>query len=189
MWRNESMDLGQVVIDTADILKYIDDSGSRFKEFHPGIGPYGEPQLVKLVAAEMSRLPQYSSGVTTMRTPDLFIRKHWALEVKLARPFGDNDRCAENWSVNLLHPYSGNTSLLGDCLKLQAFNCEERKGVLAIGYEHEPAQIPLEPLWSAFELIAAGVMNLNLGPRVVARRCGLIHPVHQQLVVIGWELR
>jgi len=183
------MDLEQVVTDTADVLTRLDNSGSRFKDFQPGIGPYGEPQLVKLVAAELSELPRYSPGVTTMRTPDLLIRKYWALEIKLVRPYGDNNRVAENWSVNLLHPYSGNASLLGDCLKLQSLKCEEQKGVLAIGYEHEPPQITLEPLWTAFELLAAGVMNVSLGPRLVARRCGLIHPVHQQLVVIGWELR
>jgi hypothetical protein len=91
--------------------------------------------------------------------------------------------------VNLLHPYAGNTSLLGDCLKLQLFPCEEQKGVLAIGYEHEPAEIDLEPLWRAFELLAAGVMNLNLGPRVVTRRNGLIHPVHRQVIVVGWQLK
>jgi hypothetical protein len=79
-----------------------------------------------------------------MRTPDLLIEEHWALELKLARPFGDNGRAAENWSANLLHPYSGNTSLLGDCLKLKAMTRSEQKGVIAIGYEHTPAQISLE---------------------------------------------
>lgn len=182
------MDLEQVVIDAANVLKQIDNSGSRFKEFRPGVGPYGEPQLLKLAAEEMCKFPQYSSGVTTMRTPDLLIRKHWALEIKLVRPFGDNNRLAENWSVNLLHPYSGNTSLLGDCLKLQSLNCEERKAVMAIGYEHEPAQVSLEPLWMAFELRADRIMSVSLGSRVVARRSGLVHPVHQQLIVIGWEL-
>jgi hypothetical protein len=183
------MDLEQVVVDTADVLKRIDNSGAIFKNFRPGIGPFGEPQLVKLVAAELNQLQRYSSGVATMRTPDLLIREHWALEIKLARLFGDNDRLAENWSVNLLHPYAGNTSLLGDCLKLKSLKCEERKGVLAIGYEHRPAEVDLEPLWSAFELLAAGIMNLKLGPRVVARRDGLIHPVHQQVIVVGWQLR
>lgn len=182
------MDLEQVIIDMADVLKRIDNSNATFKDFQPGVGPFGEPQLVKLVAAEMSQLPRYSSGVSTRRTPDLLILKHWALEIKLARPFGDNNRLAENWSVNLLHPYTGNTSLLGDGLKLQSFQCEEQKGVLAIGYEHEPAQLDLEPLWSAFELLATGVMKLNLGPRIIARRNGLIHPVHQQVIVVGWQL-
>jgi hypothetical protein len=178
------MDLDRVIIDIADVLKRIDNFGATFKDFRPGIGPFGEPQLVK-----MSLLPRYSSGVSTMRTPDLLIHKHWALKIKIARPFGDNNRLAENWSVNLLHPYPGNTSLLGDCLKLQLSQCEEKRGVLAIGYEHEPAKVDLEPLWRGFELLAAGVMNVNLGARAMARRTGLIHPVHQQVIVAGWQMR
>jgi hypothetical protein len=123
-----------------------------------------------------------------MRTPDLLIERHWALEIKIVRPFGDNGKPAENWSVNLLHPYYGNTSLLGDCLKLQAMMRSEQKGVIAIGYEHNPAQIPLEPLWKAFEVVAAAVLNINLGARTEVNREGLIHPVHQPLVVVGWKV-
>ena len=110
------------------------------------------------------------------------------LEIKLARPFGDNGKVAENWSVNLLHPYPGNMSLLGDCLKLQGLTCQERRGALAIGYEHDRPQIALEPLWRGFELLAVGVMNVRLGARVLARRTDLIHPVHQQVIVAGWEV-
>lgn len=123
-----------------------------------------------------------------MRTPDLLLPGNWALEIKIARPFGDNGNLAENWSVNLLHPYSGNTSLLGDCLKLQSLEGTERKGVIAVGYEHDPPRVQLEPLWKSFELIAQNVMNIEIGTRALARRKGLIHPVHQQLIVVGWEI-
>jgi hypothetical protein len=182
------MDIETVVQDIADALKRIDSSRVPFKHFQPGVGPYGEPQLVRLVAAGLNSIPRYGGGVKTKRTPDLVIEKHWALEIKLARPFGDNGKPAENWSVNLLHPYPGNTSLLGDCLKLQAMACSEQKGVIAIGYEHDPAQVSLEQLWKAFELIAAAVLNVRLGARVEAIRDGLIHPVHQRLVVVGWKI-
>jgi hypothetical protein len=182
------MDLAHVVNDIADVIKEIDIAGDRFKDFQPGVGPYGEPQLVKLVATKLSSLPRYGAGVKTKRTPDLLVSGHWALEVKLARPFGDNGRTAENWSVNLLHPYEGNTSLLGDCVKLLASTCQLRKGVIGIGYEHDPPQITLEPLWRGFELLASEVMGVKLGARAMARRTGLIHPVHQQLIVVGWEV-
>src|SRR6266478_5800532 len=121
------MDLEAVVQNIADVLKRIDSSGAPFKQFQPGVGPHGEPQLVKLIAEGLNTIPQYEGCVRTMRTPDLLIEKHWALEIKLARPFGDNGKLAENWSVNLLHPYPGNTSLLGDCLKLQAITRSEQK--------------------------------------------------------------
>jgi hypothetical protein len=140
------------------------------------------------VAARLNDIPQYSGRVSTKRTPDLLIQGQWALEVKLARPFGNDGNPAENWSVNLLHPYSGNTSLLGDCLKLQTLTCPEQKGALAIGYEHDPSQISLEPLWKAFEVVAAAVLNIQLGPRAEAKRNGLVHPVHQRLVVVGWKV-
>lgn len=182
------MDIEAVVQDIADVLKRIDSSRLPFKKFQPGVGPYGEPQLVKLVAAGLNNIEQYAGCVKTMRTPDLLIEKHWALEIKLARPFGDNGKSAENWSVNLLHPYSGNTSLLSDCLKLQGSTRSEQKGVIAIGYEHDPAQVSLEPLWKAFEIVAAGVLNIQLGPRAEAHRDSLIHPVHQRLVVVGWKI-
>ena len=31
----------------AEALKWIDQTGIPFKNFHPGVGPYGEPQLLK----------------------------------------------------------------------------------------------------------------------------------------------
>jgi hypothetical protein len=182
------MELETIVEDVADVLKGIDRSSAPFRQFQPGIGPYGEPQLVKLVAAHLRDFSRYGQTVKTMRTPDLLISGHWALEIKLARPFGDNGKPAENWSVNLLHPYNGNTSLLGDCLKLQSMTCGEQRGVLAIGYEHEPPQVSLEPLWRAFEVVATEVLDIRLGPRVQAKRNGLVHPVHQQLTVIGWKV-
>jgi hypothetical protein len=182
------MDLERVVENIADGLKHIDGSGVAFKHFQPGIGPYGEPQLVNLVATYLNSIPRYGNTVKTMRTPDLLICGHWALEIKLARPFGDNGKLAENWSVNLLHPYHGNTSLLGDCLKLQSLNCEEQKGVIAIGYEHDPPQVSLEPLLDSFEVVARQVLHIQLGRRTEARRSALVHPVHQQLVVAGWKI-
>jgi hypothetical protein len=189
------LDLETVIGDIADILKGIDSSRVRFKssrppykEFQPGIGPCPEPQLVKLIAEGLNRIPRYGGVARTRRTPDLLIEKHWAIEIKIARPFGDNGKLAENWSVNLLHPYPGNTSLLGDCLKLTELSCSEQKAVIAVGYEHDPAQVSLEPLLKAFEVVAATVLNNKLGPRTEAIRDGLVHPIHQRLGIVGWEV-
>lgn len=172
------MDLERVVVDIADALKSIDCSGVPFKGFQAGVGPYGEPQLLKMVAEHLNRSPQYPLGVKTMLTPDLLIAGSWALEIKIARPFGDNGKLAENWSVNLLHPYAGNTSLLGDCLKLRSYPRQERKAVIVIGHEHDPPLVSLEPLMRSFEVIATVVLSIRLGERVSALRTNLIHPVH-----------
>jgi hypothetical protein len=186
---NERLDLPQLVADLADGIVTIDRAGVSHKLFHPGVGPYGEPQLIRSVAAIMDTLPRYSGRVACKRTPDLLIAEQWALEFKIVRPFGDNGKEAEDWSVNLLHPYSGNVSALGDCLKLRALATAVRKVVIAIGYEHTPPRISLEPLFSAFELIAREVMDIQLYPRVQNTRTGLIHPVHQQLTIAAWELQ
>ena len=110
------------------------------------------------------------------------------MEFKIARPFGDNGKEAENWSVNLLHPYEGNVSVIGDCMKLQRLNGPELKAVVVVGYEHTPPRIPLSPLFDAFACVATQVLNLKLGQRVEVLKSGLRHPVHQQVTVVAWEV-
>jgi hypothetical protein len=113
----------------------------------------------------------------------------WALEFKIARPFGDNGKEAENWSVNLLHPYAGNVSAIGDCLKLQKLNGTERKAAVVVGYEHTPPRISLgRPLLEAFEIVAGRIAEIPLGTRLQEFRSALCHPIHQQLTVAAWEV-
>ena len=182
------MELLAIVNDIADAIFEIDRSATAFKEFRPGVGPYGEPQLVRLIRDAFNEKPSYARCVVTKRTPDMLVPGKWALEFKIARPFGDNGKVAENWSVNLLHPYPGNVSALADCLKLREWQGAERRAEIVIGYEHSPAQIPLDPLIDAFEAIARQVLVIPLGPRVALQRNGLIHPVHQCLKVFAWEV-
>jgi hypothetical protein len=183
-----SMELEQVISDVAAALASIDRSGVTFKQFKPGVGPYGEPQLLAAVARHLNALPSYNGSVCTKRTPDLLIPDRWALEFKLARPFGDNGKEAENWSVNLLHPYAGNVSLIWDCLKLERLGGVERKGAVVVGYEHTPPRIPLAPLIDAFELVASKVVGVRIGRRVEINQANLCHPVHQQFLVAAWEV-
>lgn len=183
-----NLTLDCVVEALANALVAIDSSGVAFRQFLPGVGPYGEPQLLSGVAARLNATLPCDGGICTKRTPDLLIPNQWAIECKIARPFGDNGKAAENWSVNLLHPYPGNASLLGDCLKLQSLPGTIRKGAVVIGYEHTPPQVSLLPLLLSFELLAREVMHLQLSTKVQANRAGLIHPVHQQLTVAAWEV-
>jgi hypothetical protein len=169
----------------ADILSELDASKPVHKDFHPGIGPFGEPQLIKLLADNLRAQGLVS---TTQRTPDLGIGKEWAIEFKIVRPFGDNGKEAEDWSVNMLHPYAGNVSLIGDALKLEHLAEYLQKGLCVIGFEHVPARISLDPLLDSFELIALQVMNIRLGSRVEQRRGPLVHPEHQLLRCVGWQV-
>ena len=182
------MDLQDVILDITQALLQVDASGVPFRSFQPGVGPYGEPQLLKLIARHLNLLPKYKGGVVTKRTPDLLIPEQWAIEFKIARPFGDNGKEAENWSVNLLHPYPGNVSTIGDCYKLAALGGSERKAVAVIGYEHSPPKIDLTRLVESFEVIAREVAGIRLSQRVETRHDGLVHPVHQSLRVFAWEV-
>jgi len=182
------MELQEVVNDIASGLSALDAAGSRFREFQPGVGPFGEPQLVKKIAGYLNTLTKYCGLVRTKRCPDLLIPDEWAIEVKITRPYGDNGKEAENWSVNLLHPYRGNTSSIGDCYKLLGLPPPERKAVLVVGYEHAPAKIDLTPLVKSFETIATYVAGVKLGPRVERRCERLIHPVHQTAKLFAWEV-
>ena len=181
------VELQGLINDIADTLVAIDSSGVPFKEYQPGVGPYGEPQLLTEVARRLDAMAIYH-GVRTKRTPDLLIPGQWALEFKIARPFGNNGKPAENWSVNLLHPYPGNVSTIGDCFKLQALQSEERKAIAVIGYEHDPPKTDLLPLILSFEAIAQHVMRFALGARAEEQRRNLIHPVHQRVTVFAWEV-
>ena len=78
------MDIGSIVRDLADALKSIADSRVPFKAFRPGVGPYGEPQLVKLVASHLHGFPTYGGRVKVRLTPDLLISVIWAVEIALA---------------------------------------------------------------------------------------------------------
>jgi hypothetical protein len=182
------IELTKLVSDVSNCLFEIDASGARFKEFQQGVGPFGEPQLVKLIAEKLNQKQEYGGRAVTKRSPDLLIRGDWAVEVKIARPFGDNGKEAENWSVNLLHPFPGNVSTIGDCYKLLSYAGQERRAVLVIGFEHDPAMIGLSPLLDAFEVTAQKVCGINLSERSEVRRIGLIHPIHQVFRVVAWEV-
>ena len=104
------MHYSEIVFEIANILKDFDAERPIHKGFQPGIGPFGEPQIVREIADRLNR--KYST-VKTKRTPDMQIGNDWAIEFKIVRPFGDNGKEAENWSVNMLHPYYGNVSCPG----------------------------------------------------------------------------
>ena len=113
------MELNALVKLISETLKEFDSTSPRQvnKTFKAGIGPFGEPQLVKELC---ERLKQKGYACRTARTPDLmFGTEEWAIEFKIVRPYGDNDKVAAHWSINLLYPYEGSTSTIGDAFKLK----------------------------------------------------------------------
>jgi hypothetical protein len=180
------MELNEIVKDVADVLAQFDSEKPVHKAFKAGIGPFGEPQLVRVISDRLNDLGKYETQ--TKKTPDMILNGEWFVEFKIVRPYGDNGQIAENWSVNMLHPYAGNTSLIGDALKLESLGLDFRKAVFLIGYEHQPAKVSLNPLLASFELILGQVMQVRIGPRIEETRLNLIHPEHQVVRCVGWEL-
>lgn len=173
----------------AEALRWIDESGAPFKNFQPGVGPYSEPQVVKKSLEYLkNRHPDEFCNAKTKRNPDVFIPNSWALEFKIVRPFGDNGKEAEHWSQNLLHPYPGNMSSIGDIYKLISHNGIERKGIIVLAYEHDPPQIDLGIIIDCFERLVMDVLDLPLGKRCFTNLKNLIHPIHQQAKIFGWEV-
>lgn len=178
----------QLVEDIAEAIRTVDCCGVPFKEFQPGVGPYGEPQLTKLIAQHLATKPEQYPGVKTSRVPDLLVPNQWALELKIVRPFGDNGVEAEHWSQNLLHPYPGNVSAISDAFKLIKRQGPEQRGIVVIAYEHEPPRIDVSILVSAFELLCRELLEIQLGERHRKVISDCIHPVHQRATVYGWRV-
>ena len=64
----------EIVTDFAEALQTIDKSRIPFKNFHPGVGPYGEPQVVrKSLEYLKAKYPDKYEGAKTKRTPDVLI--------------------------------------------------------------------------------------------------------------------
>ncbi|MBI4451491.1 hypothetical protein HY642_05940 [Candidatus Woesearchaeota archaeon] len=181
------MDLSGLVELIADILKQWDGERPQHKGFKSGIGPYGEPQLVHELR---NRLRLRGLPTQVKRHPDLIINGEWAVEFKIVRPYGDNGKPAEDWSVNLLHPYPGSTSAVGDALMLKGMKYP-KKAVFVIGYEHDPAnpqRVNLDTLFDAFELIARDLAHLPVSKRSEQTRDKLVHPVHQVVRCAAWQI-
>jgi hypothetical protein len=189
------LELSAIVEHYAMALHAVDAMQVTNAPYRPGIGPFGERQALHLALQYLqAAFPQHYATAGPKAYPgalaqcDLVLPGAWAIEWKLLRPFGDNGKQAEHWSENVLHPYAGHTSAIGDCLKLLGSGFTERKAVLVYGFEHTPPQIPLDPAICAFEIVAAHVTAICLGPRHATDIAGLVHPVHQQLRVFGWEV-
>ncbi len=194
------LSVGDFVNDFAVALKAVDKTGpqgaSRTRTYRPGVGPLTEDDAINraLLFLKTEIRPAIYSSASSRPYPnsrqkcDLVIPNEWAIEFKLIRPFGDNGIEAEHWSENILHPYAGNTSSIGDCIKLSQSGFPERKAIVVFGYEHFPPQIELETAVRSFEVVAEQVIGIQLSECHFAQFGPLIHPVHQQGKIFGWEI-
>jgi len=194
------LSLSQVVDDFAEAFEAVDatqpQGSSRTRTYRPGIGPLTELEALnrslRQLQVDMQRTDYENASPerypNSRQECDLVIPDQWAIEFKLLRPFGDNGKEAEHWSENVLHPYPGNVSSIGDCIKLIGSGFSENRAVIVFGYEHSPPQVDITRAIESFEVIAKEVVGAKLGERHSAVFGPLIHPVHQQGKVFGWEV-
>ena len=73
------MTLKRVLEVFAEGIVALDKSGVPHKNFNPGVGPYGEPQLFKSIVSYISE--EHSAefkGIRTKQKPDILIPGQWA---------------------------------------------------------------------------------------------------------------
>ncbi len=143
--------------------------------YGPGIGPYGENQIVDMVMAELSRKYPHIYDDCTLRpgnqvkgdlglsgykgisggpaTPDLVFRNR-IMEFKIARPLRDNGNREDTWFKKVFEPNPDSYSTFLDVEKLCLFNekhdSENRfnKWVVIIGFErHDEGEYLLDQLF------------------------------------------
>src|SRR5262249_5190596 len=142
------------------------------RTYQPGLGPHAENAAVRLVLEQLRGNSRYISLPMGQSLPypgasrqscDVWVAEppDWAIEVKMARFYGDNGKPDDTAIKDLLSPYESDRSALSDCLKLarSGFSC--RKGLLVYGFEM--AERPLEPVIGALETLAR--QRVDLGPR------------------------
>src|SRR5438874_4782224 len=162
------MEIQQIVHHFCEGLKAVDSRRLVEKTYKPGIGPFPEARTVDLVFKHLAKTKSFFAEAKPSCYPgqktkcDIVIPGQWAIEFKLARPFGDNGRPAEHWIENVLYPYEGNQSALGDCMKLLRSNYPFRKAVVIFGFEHTPPLTDLTVAIDAFELVAKQIIGAPL---------------------------
>lgn len=166
---------------------------SKDRTYQPGIGPLREADFVdQLLPIMRHNRPKVYDEARPVPYPaskaklDLLVPASLAVEFKLIRPFGDNGREAEHWSENAVHPYPGNVSAVGDCLKLRGVDFGVARAVVIYGFEHAEPVVRLEPAVRMFEFAARSLYSIDLSDRQERVVAPLMHPVHQVMRVFGW---
>jgi hypothetical protein len=187
-------DLGDFVSDFALALQAADAKRPVHKTYKPGIGPHAEDLAVRLAISELqarsrTRYPAIGQGLRypeSRQKCDLWIGEplSWAIEIKMARFFGNNGRPDDTSIKDLLSPYPMHRSALTDTVKLAESKLPGRRALVIYGFDY--AQAPLLEAIEAFEVLAK--LRVSLGPRHRAELGHLVHPVHASGSVFGWEV-
>ena len=188
--------LHDLVADFAAGLTAADGKRPQSKRYKPGIGPHDEPEVVRLVLAEMQAAHpvRYTGAAREVPYPgsadrcDLCIGDgngwDWALEIKAARAMRDNGSPAPEHLKEMLSPYRGDRSLVGDATKVLRFAPAQRRAILVYGYDYSAH--PLTDLLPALRSLLA--LRVVIQQEAESPFDGLVHPVHRRGRVIAWEV-
>ena len=177
----------------ADALRPVAVSQRATRTYKPGIGPHAENAAIALALEQLRQTPEYATVPIGQSLPypnaarqkcDVWIGgpPEWAIEVKMARFFGDNGLPDPSAVKDVISPYPADRSALTDVEKLSesAFHCAT--AVLIYGFE--TTDRPLELAIRAFERRASD--RVVLGKRCEAAFGPLVHPVHNDGRLYGW---
>ena len=192
------MDLQEIVeqfaaaMTTADSRHPTAVSPRSGRVYRPGIGPHPEDRAVDLVMAELSAMrPQWNGQLRvcypgSKQTCDWFLGSppEWAIEIKMARPNGDNGKPDDTAIKDILSPYASDRSAIADTIKLAESTLACRLAILIYGFDD--VRRLLESIISAFETLARA--RVRLGARCDASLGELVHPVHRTGRVYAWEI-
>lgn len=191
------MDLPEFIRDFATALKTVDARRPVFtsrtgRVYQPGIGPHSEDRAVDLIVGEMRTACDSAYGRLACRLPyagsrqtcDIVFPGEWMIEVKMARFYGDNNKPDDTSLKDLLSPFDVDRSAVTDCAKLASAGGAERKAVVIYGFDAPGRSLALAI--DAFEVLASRIATL--GSRVMEPYSDLVHPVHRQGSVFGWQV-
>jgi len=163
------------------------------RRYQPGIGPHPEDRAVDLIVRELAAMR--SDWAIALRrcypgskqTCDLLWGEppEWAIEIKMARPNGDNGKPDDTAIKDILSPFSVDRSAVSDCRKLAQSDIAPHRAILIYGFD-DPRR-PLAEMITAFETLAR--TRASLSDRHQAGIGPLVHPVHKTGAVFAWEVR
>jgi len=161
--------------------------------YQAGLGPHAENAAVALVLSALhQQWPKRYQPAQQLQYPgtrqrcDLGVGSpvEWAVEIKMARAFGDNGKLDDTYLKDLLSPYPSDHSALGDSIRLRQSRFTCRKAVVIYGFDY--ATRTLDPALQALELLMRD--KGAIGERVEANLEALVHPVHSIGRVVAWEI-
>jgi len=191
------------------INQNVEGHNSRDNHYSPGIGPYGEDDIVDMVMTELSRkypdiyndysvrpgnqvkvdlgLSGYKGISGGPATPDLVFRNR-IMEFKIARPLRDNGKREDTWFKKVFEPNPDSYSTFLDVEKLSLFgeryDTENRFGkwVIVIGFERtDEKEYELDRLFPGlFKYISEEIRGRKIKEFIShSENLGDRHPFHQ----------